>query len=330
MPPHQQCFKIGQELTDEKLTVLWKKLYTTTERPSTAQPGDTLGSTEFEPSGKPAPSEETEKEFWDKEPTSAVHGLQLNNPILELDIGDVSAKQPNGGSAGLFQLSTPSQQEQSAPLLSLPTEYRVASHFIRRPRPPSPTQDALLYRQFCLNNPTRMLTLESSSPDQQMVTPPQFNLHVYWIRRRANKNGPAMSLYPLTRIMVGVPSGKMPLKAGEDSSAKIPLLAHTANPPVPKMLSNMRLNVLKRWGDPKDPDLAGHIVFELVPRQQPGVMVKMLEDASFRLPKALISKYLGPYTLRASVKVLYEYLEAGVPRRSSYIDYWDTVMRSKP
>ncbi|KAM0451583.1 hypothetical protein ACHAPV_009924 [Trichoderma viride] len=109
-----QCFKIGQTLTNEKLTVPWKKLYTTTERPSAAQPDDTLGSTDFDPTGKPASvfdwnlrtlnpesfatflvnreSEGREKEFSDPEPTSAVLGLQLTNPILELDIGDVSAK----------------------------------------------------------------------------------------------------------------------------------------------------------------------------------------------------------------------------------------------
>ncbi|PNP40266.1 hypothetical protein TGAMA5MH_07795 [Trichoderma gamsii] len=114
MPPHQQCFKIGQTLTNEKLTVPWKKLYTTTERPSTAQPGDTLGSIDFDRIGKPAPifdwslrtlnpesfatflvnreRQGREEEFSDKEPTSAVLGLQLNNPILELDIGDLSAQ----------------------------------------------------------------------------------------------------------------------------------------------------------------------------------------------------------------------------------------------
>lgn len=377
MPPHQQCFKIGQTLTHEMLTVPWKKLYTTTERPSTAQPGDTLGSTDFDLTGKPAPvfdwklrtlspecfatflvgreRKGREKEFSDEEPTSAVLGLQLNNPILELDIGDVSAKQPSeDDSVGLFQLSTPSRQEQAAPLLSLPSEYQVASEFIRRPRPPSPTQDALRYRQFCLNNPASALTLGSSSLNRQMtdsphlMNPPQFNLNVYWVRSETRKyiptcyslpidlvfsltkNGPSMSLYPLTRIMVGVPCGEMPPNAGEDSSAKIPLLAPTADPPVPTMLSNMRLNVLKRWGADEDPDLANHIVFELVPREQPGVMVKMLEDASFRLPKALIAEYSGPYTLKASVKVLYEYLEAGVPKRSSYKDYWNVTMKSKP
>lgn len=114
MPPHQQCFKIGQILTNKKLTVPWKKPYTTTERPSTAQPGDTLGSTDFDPTGKPAPifdwnlrtlnpecfatflvdheREGREKEFSDEEPTSAVLGLQLSNPIFELDIDDISSK----------------------------------------------------------------------------------------------------------------------------------------------------------------------------------------------------------------------------------------------
>lgn len=132
-PPHEQCFKIGQTLTNEKLIVSWKKLYMTTEGLSTAQPGDTFGSTDFNPTGKPAlvfdwnlrmlnperfatfmlnrEREGREKEFSDKEPTSAVLGLQLNSPILELDIVDVSAKQPDRDSAGLFQLSTPPLQE---------------------------------------------------------------------------------------------------------------------------------------------------------------------------------------------------------------------------
>lgn len=57
--------------------------------------------------------------------------------------------------------------------------------------------------------------------------------------------------------------------------------------------------------------------------------MKMLEDARFRLLKALIAEYSGPCTLKASVKVLYEYLEAGVPKRLSYIDHWDIIMKSK-
>ncbi|GFP58537.1 hypothetical protein TASIC1_0010034800 [Trichoderma asperellum] len=113
MPPHQQCFKIGQILTNKKLTVPWKKLYTTMESPRTAQPGDTLGSTEFDPTGNPAPvfdwnlrtlspecfvtflvdheRKGREKEVSDEEPTSAVLGLQLSSPSFELDIGDISS-----------------------------------------------------------------------------------------------------------------------------------------------------------------------------------------------------------------------------------------------
>lgn len=371
MPPHQQCFTVGKTLTSNELTVAWKKLYTTTERPSTAQPGDTLGNTDFTPNGEPVPvfdwdlrtinldkfaeflvvreREGRDKEFSDTEPTSAVVALQLNDSILELDIGDVSAKQPDQNSAAsVFQLSTPARPEQAAPLLTLPKEQVVASKFIRRPRAPSPTQDALRLQQLYANESPATPAPGSSVPGAQMVNPPQFNLNIYWVRSQTRKHiptcytlpidlifsltksGNAMSLHPLTRIIVGVPRGKIPPNAGEDSSAKIPLLDITADPPVPTMLSNMRLNVLKRWGAHDDPDLADHAVFELVPRQQPGVMVKMLQDASFRLPKALIPQYSGSTPLRASVKVLYEYYEAGEPRRSSYIDYWDVWMRSEP
>lgn len=42
MPPRQQRFKIGETLTHAKLTVRWKKLYKTTERPNNAQPDTRL------------------------------------------------------------------------------------------------------------------------------------------------------------------------------------------------------------------------------------------------------------------------------------------------
>ncbi|KAL7920572.1 hypothetical protein ACQKWADRAFT_154538 [Trichoderma austrokoningii] len=134
MPPHQLCFKIGETLTHEKLVVRWKTLYTTTERPSNAEP---LGSTEFDPVGKPAPVFDwnsrtlnpeslatylvgcqrggREKESSDEQLTSEVLGLQLSSPIFELSIGDLSAKEPGEDPVGVFQLSTPPRQERVAP-----------------------------------------------------------------------------------------------------------------------------------------------------------------------------------------------------------------------
>lgn len=76
--------------------------------------------------------------------------------------------------------------------------------------------------------------------------------------------------------------------------------------------------------------MANRIVFELFLMQQPRVTVKMLEDASFGLPKALIAHYSGLYAIKSSVKVLYEYLETGMRKSSSYTDYWDVIMKSKP
>lgn len=130
--------------------------------------------------------------------------------------------------------------------------------------------------------------------------------------------------------MVSVPRVEIPAKVGEDSSAKIPLLAPTADPSVPTTLRSMRLNAFQRQDVVDGLDLANRIVFELFPRQQPGVTVKMLEDASFRLPKAIIAHYSGLYAIKSSVKILYEYLETGMRKRSSYTDYWDVIMKSKP
>ncbi|CAH0053427.1 unnamed protein product [Clonostachys solani] len=59
----------------------------------------------------------------------------------------------------------------------------------------------------------------------------------------------------------------------------IPLLAQHADP-APIMLSNMRLNVLRRWGDEDGKQLRGKVVFELV---------RTIKDASFRVPRAEVA-----------------------------------------
>ncbi|KAK1976838.1 hypothetical protein LZ30DRAFT_692602 [Colletotrichum cereale] len=98
-------------------------------------------------------------------------------------------------------------------------------------------------------------------------------------------------------IYIAVPCGPVAPDAHTNPTAFIPLFAKTADPPQPIMLSKMLLNVLKRWGSKADPELKDHVVFELIPRQAPEVLIRYLADASFRVPRAEIAANDGAKSL---------------------------------
>ena len=142
--------------------------------------------------------------FTDDVPTSAVTGLQLNDPILQLDIGDLSARSAAAEPIPLFRLSTPSATDHPPPPpLPVASTRRYLANArdgpIHRPRPDSPTRHAQSLRAAC----------EALSPSP-----------------------------------IFLPSS--------------PPLLHPPRLPRP---------------------------------QRPGVLVRLLEDASFRLPRAVISHY---------------------------------------
>ena len=373
MPPHQQCFRVAQTLREDKLTIMFKKIYTTKDRPAGSQPGETLGNEEFTRDGKPEAifnwqsrtlnpkifgqylvdklQHDMQNFFEDKVPTSAVSALQLNDPILQLDIGDLTARSLSEP-VPLYQLSTPgpprSSQDEPDLLRANSSHTTSKGSGFHRARPESPTRDAILlaqYRELQLDEPTIL----SRSPDESAMAPPHFDLQVYAVRSATRKFIPSASnspvdlvfaitqsslnqyIKPLTRMIVGVPYGDMPDNADRDPKAKIPLLAKTADPPLPKMLSNMRLNVLKRWAPNDDPDFKNHVMFELVPRQQPGILVKMIKDASFRLPRAKISPYAANKPRFTFVKIVYEFLDLnGKPNRATFRDGKMIEIRSGP
>ncbi|QUC21316.1 uncharacterized protein UV8b_05559 [Ustilaginoidea virens] len=372
MPPHQQCFTVGQTLNKSTLSVIFKKLYTTDQRPPDHQPGQNLGRVDFPNDGKtpvfdwqsrtldPAAfstylvarlGRNRESEFSDTMPTSAVSGLQLNNPILQLDVGDVSA-QTSGSASPVFQLSTPTADAPAAPPVRARTPLRVASSATRHPgrqRPASPPRDAELLARHRREHPQAALRAPPGF-GADTFDRPRYSVGVYAVSSRDRRFIPSDSpvpyvdlvvsirwfgerpqsyLLPLTRMLVGIPYGDMPPDVDKNPNAKIPLLARTADPPVPAMLRNQRLNVLKRWGSKDEKELKGHVVFELVPRTQPGVQLSMIRDASFRLPRAQITSYAGTRPRFAQVKLFYEFLEMrGKPKVADFSDRAEVQIRA--
>jgi len=118
--------------------------------------------------------------FTDDVPTSAVTGLQLNDPILQLDIGDLSARSAAAEPIPLFRLSTPSATDHPPPPpLPVASTRRYLANArdgpIHRPRPDSPTRHAQSLRAAC----------EALSPSPNLppfLPAPSFTLRVYPVR----------------------------------------------------------------------------------------------------------------------------------------------------
>ena len=358
MPSHQQCFAVGETLVDtpeKRLTVAFKKIYTVDERPKTRVPGDNLGSVNFGPDDgmfdfahrtlnpvhfasylSTKLNSEMGGKYKDLEPNSAVCGLQLNASILQLDIGKLPNR-PGASMEARFQLSTPKSKPVPIPKIEAPPEKQIYVLGLQRPRPASPPPfPSVLHPSTIKTSP-----LKDVPPplNPRKVVRPKLDIHVYPVRTRTTDLVPCDSelpidlvfklrppndvpieyVFPLTKILVGVPYGKMPSdEQAKDPKVVIPLLADTADPPTPHMVSNMRLNVLKRWGTQQEPELKGHVVFELIPRTLPGMPFANLIDASFRLPRAQITEYTGIRERFAYVRVLYEFLET--PPRATFSD----------
>jgi len=127
--------------------------------------------------------------FTDDVPTSAVTGLQLNDPILQLDIGDLSARSAAAEPIPLFRLSTPSATDHPPPPpLPVASTRRYLANArdgpIHRPRPDSPTRHAQSLRAACEALSPSPIFLPSSPPPhpRRSSPPPSFTLRVYPVR----------------------------------------------------------------------------------------------------------------------------------------------------
>ena len=176
LPPHQQRFVVGQTLTETRLTVLYREISTDpTYKPR--NPAQGLGSRDFtndatnpdavfnwgrrtmnvgnygrELVKKLRDPERMMKDgkylFKDEFITSAVLALHLNDPILELVIGDLNKAAALSGDSR-FQLGTPSKRPPHPP--PLPRKIKPVQVprcvALSRPRPPSPRLEAQLVAQ---------------------------------------------------------------------------------------------------------------------------------------------------------------------------------------
>jgi len=113
IPPHQRPFRVGESLTDRFLEVVVTELDTACEGPSDVRPGDSRRNVKFFPDGKPANVFDWKTRtlnsaifakyivdqvgvrgtcyLTEDTPISAIMPLQLEVPILQLDIGNICA-----------------------------------------------------------------------------------------------------------------------------------------------------------------------------------------------------------------------------------------------
>ncbi|KAK0747048.1 hypothetical protein B0T18DRAFT_466613 [Schizothecium vesticola] len=323
MPPHQQRFTIGSDITPKDLTVSFKKVYT---EPDPNNRLDKDSKTPIKEQGYPMDAGEifdltsrtikaepklTPHDFSDKAPSSTLLALQLNESIPELLITlPQSSTSTTSSPHTTFRFSLPhSAPSQPPPPLSplphtlhAPLSSRI-SH--SRPRPPSPRLEAALIAHSLATMP-RPLT----PPPTAKVIKPEFDVSIHALRNRAYISTSSslpldlvikivripttiIPTHALTDIEVSLPWGDMPPPG---IGATVPLLARRADPPTAEMLSNLRFNILR-------------LVFKLVPRGKGGVKLKGMQEASILVGGAEIVRYKEKVVREATVDVTFSFTE---------------------
>ncbi|PVH74475.1 hypothetical protein DL98DRAFT_604453 [Cadophora sp. DSE1049] len=314
LPPHQQSFSIGTEITKNTLVVGMKAMYTNLpavrEKPRSEEfhkPDPGTPPTIFDWDSRCINIEAFANVVWTKlrdrlgkdryaesSPTSAMMALQLNEPIFMLDIvispADVEWAHAMEDDQPQFQFHIP----------------KYPSH--RYEPPPLPIQEPRKFvpRQRIQHDLPRMpivpspqLQLRTEEPDPDITEMPEFTLKVYPIDSKVDNLVPTNRDVPMdlvisitlsdqqrrmyslsieyfeVRIFCGDTSYKPPI---DNPSCVRPMLNAQAEPPPPTMLSNLRFNVLRSWDD-------NYIVFKVVPRGKP-VELKYVSNASFVIPMA--------------------------------------------
>ncbi|KAK3689755.1 hypothetical protein B0T22DRAFT_528582 [Podospora appendiculata] len=361
LPPHQQCFTVGRSLSSTELAINIRRVYTTTDvkKPNDRRiplgetlklqpgatdlfdwPARTLNVTAFAKFQREKLQQGMgDGEFDDSHPTSALLAMQLNDSILQLDIGDPTAAFQNPSPPPRFQLSIPPRSQTLPPPLSPipPPSHPIPTPFLR-PTPPS-TRNRLQTSPLPLS-----LTPPSTTADR-----PYYTLKIYPFLNKGfipsnsplpqdlifsirQRDGAPPLTRKLLRFIVEVPYGAMP-SAPPASPADPPLtlLAADADPPMPSMLSNLRFNVLKRWDrggkDTKD-RVGDYLILEVVPRAKEGVYVRMAREASFLLPGVKVVGYSGAEARRPVVNLKYKYADGyGEP---GWNDWTEVEVRPDP
>jgi len=317
MPPHQQFFTLGQSLQPRSLEVQFKRIYTSgNDKPEDRRRG--LGKEIFQRDGETDENrlvfdwasrtmnvhryasfvykrlkDKLKDDFGDTEATSAMLGVQLNEPIYILQVPTPPSLLDTPVKERIFQLSTttsanakvqpPPLQPYECKAKSLPVRLVRPPHFRHEPTPltiqlPDPDLDPTIipsdprfwFNVFTLPNPGYIPTQEGVPIDL-----------VFSIRFRDG----SMSK-PLERIRIQVPCGevnsqvpspRIPKDDAKPDKTK-PLINVDAAPQMPTMITNLRFNVIKSWSSDRK-----HLILDLWPRSASGIRLDRIREASFLL-----------------------------------------------
>ncbi|KAK0732480.1 hypothetical protein B0T21DRAFT_369067 [Apiosordaria backusii] len=284
LPPHQQSFVVGENITKETMLITHKKIYTgkikepnqdlrrkaLVEKPyatdelldwsSRTMKVDAYATKIWDTLTGPGGIDEDK--FTETSMTSAILALQLNEPIhtLHIEIPSAPSSWSHLAVDTPFQFHVPTYPSPRVHANSLPSPFTFGLYPVGYPN--------------------------SSIPNNT-------NLPMDLIVRLIN---PYDYSYTLTNITVRIPCGSTTTSYPPDSPYR-PLISKDYECPPPTMLSNLRFNVLKKWeGD--------WLVLEVVPRKKEGFSMEKVKEASFMLSMVDVLDWKGKYT--AQVVVLLE------------------------
>ena len=343
-------FSVGSELVSDRLKILYKKIYTETQGSSSDRRAG-LGSLTFPRSESEVFDWESRtikveayaqnilakvrsqpQDFKDDTATSALLGVQLNEPIYTLDIGKIwESRQVVGPQKSIFQLSVPLRHPEYAPYIKpIPRDPKIDAMTIVRldPEPPVKCCSKSLAEHLAVpatldppHRPTFKLAIFTvDHPGFIPTNSPVPQDLIFSIRLLYGQN----TRYRLKKIQITIPraskkkEGQHTNKLHHDTYAdhkdkcrdngdtetsgdpkKYPsLITSSYDPPPPAMLGNLRFNVLKRWS-------ADALTLDVVPRAKCGVELRRATEATFML--ARVDMYPWDKEVKSFVQLTHTY-----------------------
>lgn len=344
-PPHQQSFVAAAELTTTKFKTSYKRVYTVTD-PVDPNRADELGDqTWTKGDTTPAPVfvwgdnteirtllfpawakdvfdyikagiQKIDKDYFtDTMPSAALCGIQLNNPIYQLDI--------QSSSMSAMALGT-DPKPRTFKMLHAPRRHQTPVLKARTRRAPPPARKFRVPPIPSPGNRTRMTPI-------RLRPPPHFRSHRATPTMREDYSGPATPPVFSYRVYAAdsdtdtVPTYKevaqdiifgIILQSGSTDDFYLKQIVITLplggmSPPAPRnflesyegpgatMLSNLRFNVSVEFGKKK-------MVLKLLPRSTTGkVPIARVPEASFVLSLVKVNPWTQDVTVKMTVQEIY-------------------------
>ncbi|CAI4214894.1 unnamed protein product [Parascedosporium putredinis] len=327
-------FTIGSQISDDALTVSYKKIYT---EPDPDKRHDKANKKPIYSKTFPMRDKEVfdlqsrtlkvepyldkvhealwttldRADFSDEAKTSALLALQLNESIPELRIAIPSrltkSLPTTSGPATTFQFTLPTTTNNTTPpppLDPLPRHgLTTARTAVIRPRAPSPRREALLVAErarMLKGHPTRvphqpnLLHPDGSDDPNTAADLPKWELAVYTVRNRLFV--PSTSLLPVDLIV------------------KIVRSPTSLVPDRPLLWIEYYASKAAEDGKPKT---RGTVNVKVVPRSSKGVTIDRIPEASFLLSRAKIAWYKSTEPRSAEVKIRFAYAKPESDRDKS-------------